>query len=227
MRYTTQGIVLNYIKYQDTSIIVKIFTAAFGLQSYIIRGVRTQKSKHSMAFFQPLTLLDMVVDYKKQRNLQRISEVHCHISNNDILINLKKATMAIFLAELLAKVVHEEANQKLFDFIWQAIIHLNTQMAHYESFHLTFMLQLVHYLGFGIRTVHDMYTQLKHAGKHGEIDQKTRTGLQILLANDVTKLSQIDNATRRSITTVILKFYQLHIASVHSLKSLRVLQAIY
>ena len=35
----TKGIVLNYIKYGDTSIICKIYTKLFGVQSYIINGI--------------------------------------------------------------------------------------------------------------------------------------------------------------------------------------------
>ena len=42
----TRGIVLNYIKYGDTSIICKIYTEQFGLQSYIINGIRKSKSKN-------------------------------------------------------------------------------------------------------------------------------------------------------------------------------------
>ena len=58
------GIVLNYIKYGDTSIICKIYTEQYGLQSYIINGVRNSKSKN-IGLFQPLNILDMVVYYKK------------------------------------------------------------------------------------------------------------------------------------------------------------------
>ena len=41
----TEGIVLNYLKYRDTSIIVRIYTRKYGLQSYIVNGIRSQKSK--------------------------------------------------------------------------------------------------------------------------------------------------------------------------------------
>ena len=70
MLYKTHGIVLNYIKYKETSIIVKIYTESFGLTSYIVNGVRSKKARHKVAFFQPLTLLDMVVYHKKNTQLK-------------------------------------------------------------------------------------------------------------------------------------------------------------
>ena len=45
MRYKTYGIVLSNIKYRETSIIVRILTEKFGLQTYIVNGVRSAKAK--------------------------------------------------------------------------------------------------------------------------------------------------------------------------------------
>ena len=69
----TRGIVLNYIKYGDTSIICKIYTEQFGLQSYIINGIRNSKSKN-IGLFQPLNILDLVVYHKKTSVLALVGE---------------------------------------------------------------------------------------------------------------------------------------------------------
>ena len=37
----TQGIVLSYIKYKDSSIIVRIFTRELGLKGYVVNGARS------------------------------------------------------------------------------------------------------------------------------------------------------------------------------------------
>ena len=39
----TKGIVLSSVKYSESSIICKIYTAKLGLQSYIVNGVRKKK----------------------------------------------------------------------------------------------------------------------------------------------------------------------------------------
>ena len=40
----TNGIVLKYLKYKESSIICKIYTESHGLQSFIVNGVRSTKS---------------------------------------------------------------------------------------------------------------------------------------------------------------------------------------
>lgn len=61
MLVKTRGIVLNFIKFRETSIIVRMYTEQLGLQSYIINSVRKKAPGSRMALFQPFTLLDLVV----------------------------------------------------------------------------------------------------------------------------------------------------------------------
>jgi DNA repair protein RecO (recombination protein O) len=64
MLHKTRGIVFRFTKYGESSIIVTIFTELFGIQTYIVNGIRSKNSKGKIALFQPLTLLDLVVYYK-------------------------------------------------------------------------------------------------------------------------------------------------------------------
>ena len=59
MLIKTRGIVLGFIKYKETSVIVSIYTEAIGLKSYIVNAVRDKKNR--AIFFQPLTILDLVL----------------------------------------------------------------------------------------------------------------------------------------------------------------------
>ena len=54
----TSGIVLSHIKYQETSIIVRIFTRDLGLKAYLVNGVRSMSKGSKIALYQPLTLDD-------------------------------------------------------------------------------------------------------------------------------------------------------------------------
>ena len=45
MVHKTKGIVLRTVKYGETSVIVTILTELFGLQSYLVNGVRTSSGK--------------------------------------------------------------------------------------------------------------------------------------------------------------------------------------
>ena len=45
MLYKTRGVVFKTIRFSETSVVSKIYTERFGLQSYIINGVRSAKAK--------------------------------------------------------------------------------------------------------------------------------------------------------------------------------------
>ena len=62
MTHKTKGIVLRTIKYGETSVVVTIFTELFGIQTYMVNGVRTtEKSSAKANYFQPGAILDLVV----------------------------------------------------------------------------------------------------------------------------------------------------------------------
>ena len=71
----TNGIVLNYIKYKETSIISKIYTKKFGLKSCIINGIRSKKGRFTLSSFKTLSLLDLVVYENKNSEIGRIKEL--------------------------------------------------------------------------------------------------------------------------------------------------------
>ena len=45
MKYKRRAIALSYIKHGESAIIAKVFTEEKGLQNFIIKGVRSEKSK--------------------------------------------------------------------------------------------------------------------------------------------------------------------------------------
>ena len=60
MLQKTRAVVLSTIEYAEASLIVKAYTEQFGLQSFLVNGVRKNKSKHTPAIFQPLSLIEIV-----------------------------------------------------------------------------------------------------------------------------------------------------------------------
>ena len=74
--HKTKGIVLRAVKYGETSLIVTMFTELFGLQSYLVNGVRTSTKKGSgkANLFQPTAILELVVYHNELKHLNRIKE---------------------------------------------------------------------------------------------------------------------------------------------------------
>lgn len=195
------------------------------MQSYIVQGVRTKKPRYSVALFQPMTLVDLVVYHKKHASLQRFAEAKCHTPTNDILGNLKKATIVVFLAELLTKVLREEApNASLFDFLWQSVLALDQQQSGEAFFHLSLLLQLARHLGFGISQAQELEEQLQRAGQHKGLTLEARLLLNDLLQGTPPPMQASGKAVRRSLLASIVQFYQLHTEALDTLKSLKVLQ---
>src|SRR6188768_3165830 len=97
MLHKTRGIVFRFTKYGETSIIVNIFTELFGMQSYIVNGVRSKSSKNKIALYQPLTLLDLVVYHRDNANILRIKEIKCLYPYQFIPMDVRKSTIAMFV----------------------------------------------------------------------------------------------------------------------------------
>ena len=70
MIYKTRGIVLRTVDYSDTSLIAKIYTEQFGIQSYLIKGAHRKNASIKANLFQPLALLELVVYKKEKKQLQ-------------------------------------------------------------------------------------------------------------------------------------------------------------
>ncbi len=146
----TRGIVLNYIKYGDTSIICKIYTEQFGLQSYIINGIRNSKSKN-IGLFQPLNILDLVVYHKKTSGLQRIKESKLDYAYKTLHLDMKKISVCFFLSEFLTRISQNDDDQKdNFDFIKDSLIVFDRLEVNYSNFHIQFLIKLSKYFGIDI-----------------------------------------------------------------------------
>lgn len=149
MLHKTRGIALQTIKFSETSIIAKIYTELFGLQSYLIKGIRKQHSKIRPGLFQPLTLLDLTVYHKEKGNLQSLKEVNNLYPYQNLPFEIVKSSIALFINELICKSVREEeTNQSLFDFLYDTCVELDSARSDIVFFPLLFSLGLTRYLGF-------------------------------------------------------------------------------
>src|SRR6478752_6569477 len=107
MLHKTKGVVFRYTRYGETSIIVNIFTELFGLQSYIVNGVRSKSPKSKIALYQPLMLLDLVVYHKENAGIMRIKEVKSLYPYQTLFHDVYKSSVALFINEVLNKSVQE------------------------------------------------------------------------------------------------------------------------
>ena len=244
MIYSTRGIVLHQISYGETSVITKVYTELFGLQTYIINGVRTRKAKIKTNILQPLSLLDMEVYNRDNRSLQRVKDASAVNPSSPIGLDMVKGSLAIFVAEVLFRSIREEEpNQELFDFLIDFIENLEMEEGSVANHHLIFMLQLTSYLGFypsaqgavpmesGSTCFFDKREGVfcKEVPPHGDwMDEKTSGLLQRIMQADSSNISdiKISSAQRNDMINHLIAYYNLHLDTRIDIKSHKVLQTV-
>ncbi len=149
MLVKTKAIVISSLKYQEKSLIVKCFTQSDGLKSYFVpNAFAAKKSNQKIAYFQPLSLLEIEASHKNKGTLEHFKEIKLAHAYQTIYSDIVKSTITMFLSEIIHHSIHEEEkNESLFDFLESALLWLD---AHDEmaNFHLIMMLEMTKFLGF-------------------------------------------------------------------------------
>lgn len=237
MLATTRGIVLHTINYSDSSIIAKIYTEAFGIQSYIVNGVRSSKAKMKIGLFQPLSLLELVVYHKNNQGLQRIKELKISHPLHSIYSNIAKNAMALFISEVLYKSLREESpNQPLFDFLSNTIIYLELEEKYFSNAHLQFLAEYANYLGFypQIPSIYmSSFFDLKRGcfsstlpdHTHFLTKELSKLLYEIFVSTENKTTTPILSITeRRALINALINYYELHLTSFYNVKSHHVLE---
>lgn len=243
MIHKTKGIVLRTVKYGETSLVATIYTELFGIQSYMVNGVRTatRRGPGKANLFQPASILDLVPYHNDLQNLQRLKEFKWAYLYENIHFNVFRNSVALFMVELLYKVIKEpEANESLYNFIEDAFIHLDkvdeVAVANYPLF---FTLHLATFFGFGINDNYSEsskyldfqdgnFTPLQPAHSHYLEEPFSYTTSQLLKTRhpDELHLIPLHHETRRYLLQSYLIFYAIHIPDFGYMKTLPVLQAV-
>lgn len=239
MLYKTRGIVFKTTDYAETSVIVQIFTETFGLQSYIINGIRKPKAKIRLNMIQPLHLVDLVVYHKPNGNIQRIAELRNSPIFESIPYNLVKSSLTLFLNEVLYKVVRQHHDDEpLFEFVFQSIILLDKMEIGLANFHLWFMIRLSRFLGFfpqlpnvKVAPYFDLSSGVFTSSPpphiyflHGKLTEV----FSDLLIMDLKEmhLLKITADDRKAVLAKILEYYRLHIDSFGEIRSHKIIEEV-
>jgi DNA repair protein RecO (recombination protein O) len=224
MLFKTGGIALSFIKYKESSIISKVFTKEFGIQSYIVNSIRSKSSKTKIALFQPLTILDLVVYHNKKKEINRISEIKCGFSFQSIPFNIKKTSIALFLTELLTQTLKEETkSDELFEFVWESILTFDQMEGAYENFHLQFMMLLSRYLGILPESANGM---LKEVGHIKSYDKLFTEKVDFFIQSNYNSYQKITKTDRNEILMLIIDYFRFHYDSIREFKSIHVLKEV-
>jgi len=233
----TKAIILTSIKYGETDLIVKSFTEE-GAKTYILKRILKSKSnKINIAYFQPLSQLQLLANHNNKGNLNSIKEARLSYVYQSLSTNILKQSVAFFLAEVLSYSLHEEEkNTSLFKYIETSLIWLDRNN-NTANFHLIFLLNLTKHLGF--------YPDMKNrTSNYFDFEEGVFTnqkplnnyieGQKLILFKSLIGINfddyqrlQINSRIRKNLIDILLNYYTVHIPGFRIPKSLNVLKEVF
>ncbi len=239
--HTTKSIILRAVKYGETSLIVTAYTELFGLQSYIVQGVRTSSKKGSgkANYFQPGSILELVVYHNELKNLQRIKEFRWSYLYTDLFRDVIKNCVLLYIMELILKCIKQpETNADLFLFVEDALMQLDTADEKVTAgFAIFFALQFTSFFGFQINneeitSILDLQegrfvsSYPQHAYYlDGKIAEQIFELLKVMHPNELPEIA-MNHLQRRAVLESLETYYALHISDFGTMKTLPVLQQV-
>lgn len=220
----TEAFAVRTTLYSETSVILRAYTAEFGMQSYLIQGVRKAKASITMAMLSPLSLLQMEVYHKNNGGLQKVKEMRPVLAPHRSQSHPIAQLQASFASELILKTIgEEEPNPDLFEFLKEEWLLLES-FPDDDWFGLRFALSLTYYLGFGIDwKAYEPTTclDLREGSFIQEInllpwaaDAQTTADL-----NDLMQRKSPDRTHRKRILDALMELYHYHVPGFSSPKS--------
>lgn len=240
MEQKLKGIVLHTVKYNDSSVIVNLYTEENGRISLLAPIARSRKSLIKASMFQPLTFLDLEIDYRPNAHLNKIKEAKISLPFKSIPFHPLKSAIALFIAEFLHKALSEESqNLPLFTYLHYSIQWLDECTQNYSNFHLVFLMRLSRFIG--------LYpnTEKYHSGDLFDLQnacfcsqpplhrailpaEEAKLLLQLIRMNYKTMhLFKMNRVQRNRCLAVIIDYYRLHLPGFQELKSISVLQDLF
>jgi DNA repair protein RecO (recombination protein O) len=243
MIHKTKGIVLRTVKYGETSMIVTMLTELFGLQSYLISGVRIMSGKKgpSAGLFQPSAILDLVIYHHETKNLQRLKEYNWSVLYQNIFSDVITHAVALFMIELLQKCLKQpETNAELYYFMEDALTRLDQSTEKIQAnFPLFFSIHLAGFFGLRIddnysekRKFLDLregfFTEEKPLHPHYLEEPLSGVSAHLIRIMQPAELADLplNKDKRRLLLEAYEDFYSIHIPGFTPLKTLPVLRTI-
>lgn len=240
MEVKTKAIVLRTVKYGESRIIVDLLTREAGRVSMVCQLTKSGKGKIKKQLLQPMTMLDVAFDYRKNISLQHFQDLRIGQVYRSLLFDPYKLSITLFLAEFLIYATRDETdNRQLYDFIETSLLWLDNADGGFANFHLVFMLRISLFIGFypNLDDYHEgcwfdlregCFTPLRPT--HNDClkpDEAARMRTIMRMSLDNMHLFRMSRVERNRCAEIILYYYRLHQTDFPELRSLDVLRELF
>ena len=242
MLHNTKGIVLRVTKYGDTSIIMTAYTELFGVQQYMVKGVRvtSKKGANKGVFYQPAAILQMEVYHAPMKLLQMVKDVSWDYVYQNVYSDVLRNAVALYIVEVLQQTMQPEPHPEMFYLIEDTFKQLDKGGAGLVSnLPIYFLIHLSQTMGFGLQGKYSTDTPILDI-KEGEFVAKppahpyyleaqtaqvASTFLEVQFYNDLETIS-LSGAQRKKILELFQLSLSWHYKKFSEIKSLPILQSI-
>lgn len=243
MTHKSKAVVLRTVKYGESSLIVTMFTELFGLQSYMVKGIRSsgKSAAGKISFFQPAALLDAEIYHNPIKHLQYIREYQWAYIYKDVYFDVLKNAVATYIVEMVLHTIREEEPaQELFEIVENALLYIDQHEGpQILNIPLVFSLQLASLLGFRFHGQYTSQTPILDLQEGRYVQQSPQHGFTLegetaqinsflMYINDINlaKDVQISNINRRSLLKCYQQFFSLHLENYREAKSYQILRTV-
>ncbi|MDR1645721.1 MAG: DNA repair protein RecO [Tannerellaceae bacterium] len=236
----TRAIILHSIPYNEAGLIVHTYTETSGRLSCLAARNKKKRSPLPGALFMPLSVVEMEMERRPGRDLSRLLEARLCFPLTRLSSDPVKSSLALFLAEMLYRVLKEtEPDPRLFDFLYHSIHLLEESGQGIANFHLVFLLHLLRYLGISPNVdaycegawfdmQNGIFASRPPLHRHYLDKDESRVFASLFrISYENMSLYAFSRHDRVHILHKIIAYYRLHLPEVPEIKSLPILQTLF
>lgn len=235
MTEQSKGIVLHALRYNDTHLIVTVFTEKYGAVPFLLRDYAGNGKRRHASSWQALSEVEVVWDSQVNRSLQKPKEWILMHPWKSLPFHPVKATMCLFLGEFLHYALrNEHENRTLYVFLTEALQWFDASEDSFANFHVFLLLRMTTFLGFAPNVEawkagyffdlrESVFTDKKPLHQQFLDPEEARLvplfwRMKLKLLHEI----QLNGNTRRRLLEVLTMYYEIHIPEFPSTNGLKI-----
>ena len=179
-----------------------------------------------MALLQPMFVVEFEASHSTKSDMDLVRDVRCAVPLVSMPFDIVKSTVAMFMAEVLYRLVCD------------AVQRLDEASSGVANFHLKFLVELSRHLGFypsGEYREGD-YLDIREGCFVGSMPlsgdamsvENSRILAQVMAADfDSLASVQLNRTSRDGFLMAMLDYFDFHLDSVHTIRSVEILRAVF
>lgn len=209
------------------------------MRSFIIHGVRKNKSSISPTAAQMMSLVDFEYYNSEHSELFRVKEIKVSVIHTHLTRDIRKMSMGLFMCELTKKGIHHfDQHDNIYQLLKDTLDHIEMSQTPWNA-HIWYAVHLLEYLGIGFqidnmpedcffdlvngtmvtfRPAHNLYFDYEESVWHTKLKQNP-----LSVFDDYS----MDSGTRYRLLEGVISYLREHGSHFHKFNSLEILRELF